>query len=52
VKRQLAAESKKPVKEAVIVPPNGSRKSPATTNGKTPEQLSLLDEFPDERLSA
>lgn len=52
LKRQLAAESKKPAKEAVTVPPNGSRKPSAKTNGKAAEQLSLLDEFPDERLSA
>ena len=52
LKRQPAAESKKPAKEAVIVPPNESHKPPAKTNGKAPEQLSLLDELPDKRLSA
>jgi len=52
LKRHAAAELKMPGKEAVIVPPNGSRKRPAKPDGKAAEQLSLLDELPDERLSA
>ena len=50
--RQLAKESKRPVKEAVVASPNEGRKRPARPNGKTAEQLSLLDELPDECLSA
>lgn len=52
LKRQLAEESKKPMKAVVITPPNGSRTRPARPNGKTAEQLPLLDELRDDSLSA
>ena len=52
LKSQHGTESKRSAKEAVMSPINGSRKRPAKPNGNAAEQLSLLDELPDERLSA
>jgi DNA-binding transcriptional LysR family regulator len=52
LKQRLAAQTRKQAKSVVVATPKAPVQRPIKPNGKTPEQLSLLDDLSAERLSA
>jgi len=50
--QQLTAHAQRQAEKAVVTPPKTPVQQPIKPSGKTPKQLSLLEELPAERLSA